>query len=227
MHENYAARPHPEYVVLDIGEDLGALIVYTDAAWHGTEIEISPIGEDSKRSHKDVLERGVPPAPRSPPSSTPSPRAPTRCGAAGCPGARRAGRGRRRGRARLDARRGPRLPQRRPLLTGSAAAGAQAQQLDQLRGRGEWIRDDPAVAQGEGGDRALHHEPSRTGSAGAVRLLELGKARNRRAIGARRKAQREAPPEPAGAAWCRRASGGASAPPRLGQFLCRACACRR
>lgn len=85
MHENYAARPHPEYVVLDIGEDLGALIVYTDAAWHGTEIEISPIGEDSKRSHKDVLERGVPPAPRSPPSSTPSPRAPTRCGAAGCP----------------------------------------------------------------------------------------------------------------------------------------------
>jgi hypothetical protein len=59
MHENYAARPHPEYVVLDIGEDLGALIVYADAALHGTEIEISPTGEDSKRSHKDVLERGL------------------------------------------------------------------------------------------------------------------------------------------------------------------------
>jgi hypothetical protein len=59
MHENYAARPHPEYVVLDIGEHLGALIVYTDAELHGTEIEISPAGEDARRSHKDVLERGV------------------------------------------------------------------------------------------------------------------------------------------------------------------------
>jgi hypothetical protein len=59
MHENYSARPHPEYVVLDIGDDLGALIVYTDADLHGTEIEISPDGEDSNRSHKDVLERAV------------------------------------------------------------------------------------------------------------------------------------------------------------------------
>src|ERR1700676_4623836 len=59
MHENYAARPHPEYVVLDIGDDLGALIVYTDAALHGTEIEISPDGQDDDRSHKDVLERAI------------------------------------------------------------------------------------------------------------------------------------------------------------------------
>jgi hypothetical protein len=59
MHENYAARPHPEYVVLDIGDDLGALIVYTDAALHGTEVEISPDGRDEERSHKDVLERAV------------------------------------------------------------------------------------------------------------------------------------------------------------------------
>ncbi len=59
MHENHSARPHPEYVVLDIGDDLGALIVYTDAALHGTEIEISPDGEDSNRSHKDVLERAL------------------------------------------------------------------------------------------------------------------------------------------------------------------------
>jgi len=58
MHENYAARPHPEYVVLDIGDDLGALIVYTDDAMHGTEVEISPAGDDSSRSHKDVLARG-------------------------------------------------------------------------------------------------------------------------------------------------------------------------
>jgi hypothetical protein len=59
MHENYADRPHPEYVVLDIGDDLGALIVHTDAALHGTEIEISPEGADHDRSHKDVLERAI------------------------------------------------------------------------------------------------------------------------------------------------------------------------
>jgi hypothetical protein len=58
MHENYSARPHPEYVVLDIGGDLGALIVYTDAAMHGSEVEISPAADDSSRSHKDVLARG-------------------------------------------------------------------------------------------------------------------------------------------------------------------------
>jgi len=58
VHENYAARPHPEYVVLDIGGDLGALIVYTEPAMHGREVEISPAEEDSHRSHKDVLERG-------------------------------------------------------------------------------------------------------------------------------------------------------------------------
>jgi hypothetical protein len=58
MHENYSARSHPEYVVLDIGEELGALIVYTDRALHGTEVEISPADDDANRSHKDVLERG-------------------------------------------------------------------------------------------------------------------------------------------------------------------------
>jgi len=57
--ENHPARPHPEHVVLDIGEDLGALIVYTDAAMLGVEIEISPIGEDDRRSHKDVLQREI------------------------------------------------------------------------------------------------------------------------------------------------------------------------
>ena len=45
--------------MLDIGDDLGALIVYTDAALHGTEIEISPAGPTAHRSHKDVLERAI------------------------------------------------------------------------------------------------------------------------------------------------------------------------
>jgi hypothetical protein len=57
-HERYSDRPHPEYVVLDIGDELGALIVYTDPTLHGAEIEISPNGKDDERSHKDVLERG-------------------------------------------------------------------------------------------------------------------------------------------------------------------------
>jgi hypothetical protein len=57
--ENYAARPHPEHVVLDIGDDIGALIVHTDAAMHGVEVEISATGQDARRTHKDVLERQI------------------------------------------------------------------------------------------------------------------------------------------------------------------------
>ena len=57
--ENYAARRHPEHVVLDIGQDLGALIVHTDAGMVGVEVEISATGRDDERSHKDVLEREI------------------------------------------------------------------------------------------------------------------------------------------------------------------------
>lgn len=57
--EEYAARKHPEFVVLDIGDDVGALIVHTDPDMHGVEIEISPVGDDGRRSHKQVLERNI------------------------------------------------------------------------------------------------------------------------------------------------------------------------
>jgi hypothetical protein len=57
MHERYSARAHPEFVVLEIGDDLGALIVHADREMHGTEIEISPADHDERRSHKEVLER--------------------------------------------------------------------------------------------------------------------------------------------------------------------------
>jgi hypothetical protein len=57
--ENPTARPHTEHVVLDIGEDIGALIVHTDASMLGTEIEISPTGQDARRTHKDVLQREI------------------------------------------------------------------------------------------------------------------------------------------------------------------------
>ncbi len=57
--EDYAARRHPEFVVLDIGGDLGALILRTDPAMHGIEVEISQTGADERRSHKQILERSA------------------------------------------------------------------------------------------------------------------------------------------------------------------------
>jgi hypothetical protein len=57
--ENRAARRHPEQVVLDIGDDLGALILHADADMVGVEVEISATGRDDERSHKDVLEREI------------------------------------------------------------------------------------------------------------------------------------------------------------------------
>jgi hypothetical protein len=58
-HESHAARRHPEHVVLDIGGDIGALIIHTDASMVGVEVEISAVGEDACRTHKDVLEREI------------------------------------------------------------------------------------------------------------------------------------------------------------------------
>jgi hypothetical protein len=57
--ETYADRRHPEFVVLDIGGDVGALILHTDSELHGVEVEISPTGHDDRRSHKEVLERTI------------------------------------------------------------------------------------------------------------------------------------------------------------------------
>jgi hypothetical protein len=58
-HGPYSARPHPEFVVLEIGGNLGALIVHTDPDLHGVEVEISPALDDTRRSHKEVLERRI------------------------------------------------------------------------------------------------------------------------------------------------------------------------
>jgi hypothetical protein len=56
-HHHHEHRLRPEPVVLEIGGELGALVVYTDAALLHDEIEISPAADESRRSHKDVLER--------------------------------------------------------------------------------------------------------------------------------------------------------------------------
>ncbi|HLM85683.1 MAG TPA: hypothetical protein VK272_05790 [Solirubrobacteraceae bacterium] len=57
--QRYSERRHPEQVVLDIGGDVGALIVHTDASMIGIEVEISATGEDHRRTHKEVLEREI------------------------------------------------------------------------------------------------------------------------------------------------------------------------
>jgi hypothetical protein len=57
--QRYSSRRHPEQVVLDIGEDIGALIVHTDASMIGIEVEISAAGHDEIRTHKEVLEREI------------------------------------------------------------------------------------------------------------------------------------------------------------------------
>jgi hypothetical protein len=54
---DYSARKHPEFVVLDIGGEVGALVVHCDADMHGVEVEISPSRHDDVRRHKQVLER--------------------------------------------------------------------------------------------------------------------------------------------------------------------------
>ncbi|HVA90654.1 MAG TPA: hypothetical protein VNL71_12530 [Chloroflexota bacterium] len=46
-------------VVLDIGEDVGALIVHADPRLRGREIEVSPKGNAARRTHTEVLERRV------------------------------------------------------------------------------------------------------------------------------------------------------------------------
>lgn len=48
---------HTQPVVLDIGGEIGALIVHANPALRGREIEISPKANAAKRTHTDVLER--------------------------------------------------------------------------------------------------------------------------------------------------------------------------
>jgi len=61
-HEaSYWTRRHTESVVLDIGDDVGALILYTRPQLHTREIEVSPLGsgKDARRVHSAVLERSI------------------------------------------------------------------------------------------------------------------------------------------------------------------------
>ena len=51
-------RVYTEHVVLDIGEDIGSLVIYTSEKWRGKEIQVSLKGDDAaKLVHTAVWER--------------------------------------------------------------------------------------------------------------------------------------------------------------------------
>ncbi len=62
-HHHHPARLQTEEAVLDIGGDIGALILYTDPEDRGREIEVSPIAADGEvagpRTHTAIHERLV------------------------------------------------------------------------------------------------------------------------------------------------------------------------
>jgi len=59
MVEQYVERVHND-IVLDIGDGIGALIIYTNEKMRGYQIDVSLKGiENAKRVHTDVLERRI------------------------------------------------------------------------------------------------------------------------------------------------------------------------
>lgn len=60
MVEQYVDRVHTEYAVLDIGRDIGALVIYTKQELRGRQIDvILKESSNTKPVHTDVLERRV------------------------------------------------------------------------------------------------------------------------------------------------------------------------
>ena len=59
MSETKDLRAHSSQAVLDIGEDVGALVIYTRMELHGSDITVSPMADLAQRIHTDVLERRV------------------------------------------------------------------------------------------------------------------------------------------------------------------------
>jgi hypothetical protein len=55
--EERRERDFEQGVMVDVGPGAGALVIYTADELRGQEIEISPQGSDSSRTHTDVLRR--------------------------------------------------------------------------------------------------------------------------------------------------------------------------
>ena len=60
MSEGHNHTVRGENVVLDVGGEIGALVVYTPADLAGQEIEISPVDGDGTRTHTEVHPRNIP-----------------------------------------------------------------------------------------------------------------------------------------------------------------------
>ena len=56
-HEHRVDRVHEEDLVLNIGGDIGALILYAGPAYREREIEVSLVGHDDNRVHTAIHER--------------------------------------------------------------------------------------------------------------------------------------------------------------------------
>ena len=56
-NHDHSTDVRPEHVMLDLGPGVGALLLRTGSDLHGAEIEISPAGDDTSRTHKQVHER--------------------------------------------------------------------------------------------------------------------------------------------------------------------------
>jgi hypothetical protein len=57
MPERYKDCVHTEHAILDIGDDMGALIIYCRSELRGRQIDVSLRGREWQRTHTDVLER--------------------------------------------------------------------------------------------------------------------------------------------------------------------------
>lgn len=58
MVERYVERVHSD-IVLDIGQGIGALVIYTKEELRGRQIDVSLKGNSARKIHTDVLERRI------------------------------------------------------------------------------------------------------------------------------------------------------------------------
>jgi hypothetical protein len=56
-HHHTSAPSGQGTVVLDIGGDIGALVIYTPASCNGDEYDVSPVGDPQRRTHAEVRAR--------------------------------------------------------------------------------------------------------------------------------------------------------------------------
>jgi hypothetical protein len=59
IDHHHSTETRSEHVMLELGDGVGALVVYADAELHAVEVEISPGDDDAARAHKQVHERLV------------------------------------------------------------------------------------------------------------------------------------------------------------------------